>query len=89
VTGSREASMENRRRQERHRTLKSGKIIFNHKTCVVDCTVRNLSDAGACLQVDSVVGIPEAFDLLIPLDPAVRPCTVKWRSANRIGVAFR
>lgn len=81
--------MENRRRQERQRTLKAGKIIFNHKTCVVDCTVRNLSDAGACLQVASVVGIPEAFDLVIPLDPVVRSCTVKWRSADRIGVAFR
>ena len=80
--------MENRRRQERHRAFKSGKIIFNRKSCVVDCTVRNMSDAGACLQVASVVGIPEAFDLLILLDPAVRPCTVKWKSANRIGVSF-
>jgi len=79
--------MEHRRRQERHRTLKSGKIIFNHQTSVVDCTIRNVSDAGACLQVQSVVGIPESFDLL--MDDIKRPCNVKWRSANRMNVAFQ
>jgi hypothetical protein len=79
--------MENRRRQERHRTLKSGKIIFNHQTSVVDCTIRNVSDAGACLQVQSVVGIPESFDLL--MDDIKRSCNVKWRIANRMGVSFQ
>ncbi len=80
--------MENRRKQERHRALKAGKIIFNRKTSVVDCTIRNVSKCGACLQVDSVVGIPETFDLLIAVDQTVHPCTVSWRSANRIGVMF-
>jgi hypothetical protein len=79
--------MENRRRQERHRTLKSGKIIFNHQTSVVDCTIRNVSDAGACLHVDSVVGIPEAFDLVV--DGIHRPCSIKWRTTNRMGVSFQ
>ena len=79
--------MENQRRQERHRTLKSGKIIFNRQTSVVDCTIRNVSDAGACLQVQSVLGIPESFDLL--MDAIKRSCNVKWRSANRMGVAFQ
>ena len=79
--------MENRRRQERHRTLKSGKIIFNHQTSVVDCTNRNVSDAGACLQVPTVVGIPESFDLL--MDDIKRSCNVRWRSANRMGVWFQ
>ena len=81
--------MENRRGHERHRTLKSGKIIFNRKTSVVDCMVRNLSESGACLQVDTVVGIPEAFELLIAPEQNVRTCSVKWRSANRLGVSFQ
>ena len=79
--------MENQRRQERHRTLKSGKIIFNHHASVVDCTIRNVSDTGACLQVQSVVGIPESFDLL--MDDIKRSCNVKWRSGNRMGVSFQ
>jgi hypothetical protein len=85
--GTREASMENQRKQERHRTLKAGKIVFNHKTCVVDCTVRNLSEGGACLQVQTVVGIPETFELV--LDGIDRPCSIKWRTVNRIGVSFQ
>lgn len=79
--------MENRRRQERHRTLKSGKIIFNHHTSVVDCTIRNVSDTGACLQVGSVVGIPETFELVV--DGIHRPCSIKWRATNRMGVSFQ
>jgi hypothetical protein len=87
VIGSREEAMDSGRRQERHRTLKAGKIIFNRKASVVDCTIRNVSEGGACLLVDSVVGIPETFDLAI--DQTVRSCTVKWKSANRIGVSFQ
>jgi hypothetical protein len=86
MIGSGEASLESGRTQERHRTLKSGKIIFNRKASVVDCTIRNVSEGGACLLVDSVAGIPESFDLAI--DQTVRSCTVKWKSANRIGVTF-
>jgi hypothetical protein len=79
--------MENRRRQERHRTLKSGKIIFNGNASIVDCTVRNLSEGGACVLVQSVVGIPESFVLL--MDDIKRSCNVKRRSANRMSVSFQ
>jgi hypothetical protein len=79
--------MENRRRQERHRTLKSGKIIFNGNASIVDCTVRNVSEGGACVLVQSVVGIPESFDLL--MDDIKRSCKVKRRSANRMSVSFQ
>ncbi len=78
-----------RRTHARQRTLKAGKIIFKYKSCVVDCTIRNLSEGGACLHVSSVVGIPEAFDLLTPIDQVIRPCTVRWKTADRIGVSFR
>ena len=77
------------RAQPRHRTLKAGKIVFNHRFSVVDCTIRNLSVAGACLQVPSTVGIPDNFDLLIEPDKATRPCRVAWKNENRIGVAFQ
>jgi hypothetical protein len=78
-----------RRKHPRHRTLKAGRIVFNHRFSVISCTVRNLSDGGACLQVASSVGIPDDFDLTIEPDRACRPCQVAWRSEQRIGVAFR
>jgi PilZ domain len=73
----------------RNRILRGGKILLNNKHSVIDCSVRNLSDDGACLQVASIAGIPRAFDLLIDGDGASRPCELVWQSANRIGVSFQ
>ena len=57
--------MAERRAHPRHRTLKAGKIVFNHHFSVVDCTVRSLSATGARLDVPSTFGIPDDFDLLV------------------------
>jgi hypothetical protein len=81
--------MVDRRAQPRHRTLKAGKIVFNHRFSVVDCTIRNLSVGGACLLVPSTIGIPDDFDLLIEPEKATRPCRVAWKNETRIGVTFQ
>ncbi|HXW23812.1 MAG TPA: PilZ domain-containing protein [Xanthobacteraceae bacterium] len=81
--------MAEHRTHPRHRTLKAGKIVFNHRSCVVDCTIRNLSARGACLQVPSTVGIPDDFDLLIEPDRMAQACRVAWKDDRRMGVDFR
>lgn len=80
--------MDERRKAQRGRTLKGGTIAFNHGAGI-SCRVRNLSPAGACLEVASQIGILDAFLLIIDHDNFRRPCHVIWRSAERIGVAFR
>ena len=70
-------------------TLKAGKIMFNRRLNVVDCIVRNMSDGGACLQVEDAGWLPKQFDLTIPIDGIKRVCRVAWRSSNRLGVAYR
>ena len=79
--------MDERRGEARHRTLKAGTIEFKHAGGI-SCTVRNLSNAGACLEVVSPLGIPDDFTLAIESDHVARQCHVRWRAANRIGVAF-
>lgn len=79
--------MQERRKETRARTLKSGKIVLNLHASVVDCTVRNLTDHGALLQVQSVIGIPESFELVFD-NQAHRDCRVVWRGSNRLGVEF-
>ena len=79
--------MEERRKTPRSRTLKSGKIVLNLHSSVVDCTVRNLTDHGALLFVQSLVGIPESFELVLE-NQAQRDCHVVWRGDNRLGVEF-
>jgi hypothetical protein len=82
-----ESPAQERRRVARHRTLKGARITFQGHRVSIDCAVRNLSDRGACLKVESPIGIPDTFDLV--LDSAtVRHCRVTWRKATQIGIEF-
>jgi hypothetical protein len=76
-----------RRKVSRHRTLKGGSIRFNNGAAY-DCRVRNLSPAGAMLEVAGQLGIPEAFTLVIETDHLRQNCRVIWRTTTRLGVAF-
>ncbi len=79
--------MSERRKIARHRVLKAGTIAFN-RAGGISCMVRNLSGAGACLEVENPIGIPDDFTLLIEIDHVQRPCHVSWRKDRRIGVTF-
>jgi PilZ domain len=79
--------MQERRRVPRHRTLKAGSITFN-RDGGVDCRVRNLSPAGACLEVASQLGIPDELVLVVEIDHVKASCHVIWRTATRLGVVF-
>jgi len=78
--------MDEKRKVRRHLTLKAGHIAFN-RAATIDCRVRNMSVAGACLEVASPLGIPDRFVLLIDADHLQQPCHVIWRTATRMGVA--
>ena len=71
----------------RLRTFKGGSIMFG-VAAAIDCTIRNMSQTGAALEVDSPVGIPDECTLLIKPEFVKRNCRVAWRSAKRIGVRF-
>lgn len=73
-------------RAPRHRTLKAGKIIFNARYSVFECTIRNLSDTGAALEMSTTLGVPAQFTLAY--DKIERQCTVVWRTERKLGVAF-
>lgn len=78
--------LQNNRAAPRQRVLKAGSIEFAGG--VIDCTVRNLSESGAALEVASPLGIPETFNLLVSGEPSPRRCRVAWRKDTRIGIAF-
>ena len=78
--------MSEKRIASRHRVLKAGKISFDDGA--IDCTVRNISKAGAALEVASPIGVPQVFILVIEADHVRQPCHVVWRTEKRIGVAF-
>ena len=78
--------MGQKRIAERRRTLKAGTIEFSGGG--IDCTVRNISETGAALEVVSPLFIPDRFTLYVPSDQFKRPCHVVWRKEKRIGIAF-
>jgi len=79
--------LEEHRTNSRHRTLKAGTISFD-RGGGIDCVIRNVSDTGACLEIENPIGIPNDFTLVMKTDHVMRTCHVAWRSGRRIGVRF-
>jgi hypothetical protein len=77
---------DNHRVAPRRRVLKAGSI--NSGGGSISCTVRNISDTGAAIEVESPLYIPNRFKLIVQTDNLNRSCHVVWRKERRIGVAF-
>jgi hypothetical protein len=78
--------MTERRATLRQRVFKAGTIEFDGVG--VDCTIRNMSGAGAALEVASPVGIPHEVTLNVLTSYIRRHCYIVWRKEKRIGVTF-
>jgi hypothetical protein len=76
----------NNKRDQRRNVMKAGTILFGGSG--IDCLVRNISDGGANLEVESQIGIPNSFDLVIDPEHGNQHCHVVWRKARRIGIVF-
>jgi len=76
-----------KRAAPRHRVLKRGTVAFSGGGGL-DCTVRNISQTGARIDIASPVGVPEVFTLVIEADDFMRRCRAVWSSERQIGVAF-
>jgi hypothetical protein len=75
-----------KRAAQRHRVFKGGTIAFNDRG--IACTVRNISDGGAVIDLDTPMVLPQSCTLSIACDNFVRNCRPVWRSDRRVGLAF-
>jgi hypothetical protein len=78
--------MVEKRNEQRHRLLKTGTIKFGGSA--ITCMVRNMSIAGAALDVTSPDAVPEHFTLVFDSEGRHMACHVVWRKEKRVGVAF-
>ena len=78
--------MDEHPRAPRRRMFKAGTIEFGGGG--IDCTVRNISETGAALEVNTPLFIPDRFTLFVPTEQLKRRCRVVWRKEKRIGVMF-
>lgn len=81
-----DATFAERRLTPRRRVLKPARILIDKKS-VISCTVRNLSEGGSRLEMPSILGVPELFELEIAGEPR-RLARRVWTSASAMGVAF-
>jgi hypothetical protein len=80
--------MEERRAAQRSRVSRDAKIILGHASPTIPCTLHDLTNSGACLSLTGTVVLPETFELTFDNGRSCRPCYLRWRIDNKLGVAF-
>jgi two-component system, chemotaxis family, chemotaxis protein CheY len=88
LKGKIETELNNRRRHVRRRVVKGGQLVYAHGASTTECLIRDLSESGARIQVANAQDIPAEIVLSFDDGRASRPCMVKWRRNNELGVEF-
>lgn len=74
--------------KSRGHTFLAGKVISNFGQSSIDCVVRQVSEGGAVIELETVLGVPEYFHLLILGEGPPAPCKRTWQSEKQIGLTF-
>jgi len=80
--------MYERRNHARLRVLKGAKFVFR-KSLSRDCIVRNLTNAGAGIEIPNTTDLPSALELTFDGGRSTRPAQIVWRTLSRVGVKFK
>ena len=77
------------RRSFRYSTRCRASIEFDDHTSPLSCTLLDVSEGGARIEVASPHRLPEEFSLILAEDAAnVRRCRIIWRADNEIGISY-
>lgn len=76
-----------KRAHVRHRVFKGGRLSFTGGRSV-ECTVRNISPAGARVDLANLITLPARLTLTIETDHFERHCHQVWTNDTHVGLAF-
>ncbi len=79
--------MEERRKTPRRPVRKSAAIMLSGGRKLV-CTMRDVSKAGAGLEVARDASVPGVFKMMVEMESTQRRCRIIWRAETRMGVVF-
>lgn len=79
--------MDSQRGLQRRRTLKQGKVVLTDST-VLDCLIRDMSEAGARLEFGAPTELPREFRVLITSSNLLIPAHLAWQRGLAAGVHF-
>jgi hypothetical protein len=80
--------MQERRSSKRWGAYLKARIVFNNRSSVLDCTVRDLSDTGAGISFAGVCAIPTEFEIEIPAWGFRAHACPMWSRGTNHGVMF-
>jgi hypothetical protein len=80
--------MEEKRRVQRQRRLKEGRIVFNGRKSVMSCLIRDLSETGAKLRCGEPYLVPPRFELLVTGAGEHRASERVWIRQGEMGIRF-
>lgn len=72
----------------RRRALRSGRLLWQNRSCSLDCVIRDQSDGGVRIRVAAISQLPREVELHLPTDMQVRPCEVRWQRGQEVGLRF-
>ena len=78
-----------RRSAPRSRVFFGGEILIDSDLRPVECHVKNVSNGGANVVVQSGDFLPDRFDLIIRKTNQKHRAVVTWSSGRQLGVAYR
>ena len=79
--------MAERRKSVRSRVLKNAKFIVD-ASLVIDCFVRNLTVAGAQVELPRTAELPDRLTMTFDSGRTLRSCRIVWRDQNKAGLEF-
>jgi hypothetical protein len=85
---SRESKSTEARRSKRARTFLQARISYGDGAISTECTVNQLSDVGARINIAGSIALPDVFDVVIPQRGTSRRAKLVWRRDDQVGVDF-
>jgi hypothetical protein len=76
------------RRSLRVRTFLQARVTYGDGAMSTSCTVNQLSDVGARLNISGACSLPETFEVAIPQRNIARRARLVWRKDDQAGVDF-
>lgn len=88
VSPSNASSEANKRQSARKKSFLRGKIAYGNGAHSFDCTIRDLSNTGARIDLPLEQIVPKHFVLIDMRNGNAYEAEVKWRTRSQIGMSF-
>ena len=77
-----------RRKEDRKRVLKGGKVFYKNYSVSMDCLIKDESSTGMKIKLDPNYALPNAISLLNRKDGTLADAKIVWKHGDQVGLEF-